>query len=139
MANFKLNLYTPSGVIVRGLECNDILIPTVRGEINILPEHTHFLTQLDTGILTAKNKDVVNKFSVTAGVCKILKDEITILSYTSEAYEKIDLDRAESALKRAEIKLSEEAMDAEEQLKYQRKLARAKMRIELVKSHMKKH
>jgi F-type H+-transporting ATPase subunit epsilon len=139
MANFKLNLYTPSGVIVRGLECNDILIPTVRGEINILPEHTHFLTQLDTGILTAKNKNGVRKFSVTAGVCKVLKDEITILSYTSEADEKIDLIRAESALKRAEIKLNEEAMNSEDQLKHQRKLARAKIRIELYKTYIKKH
>ncbi len=141
MANFKLNLYTPNGVVVKGLECNDVLIPTSRGQINILPEHTHFLTQLGTGVLTAKKgSDSVKQYSVTAGVCKVLKNEITILSYTSETDEKIDLKRAEFALKTAEDKLSgKELLTEEDQIKYQRKLARANMRIQLVKQFSKKH
>ncbi len=81
---FKLNLYTPRGVVIKDLECNDIVIPTVRGEINILPEHTHILTELGTGILTAKTPMGPRHFSVTAGLCRVLKDTVTILSFTSE-------------------------------------------------------
>ena len=71
---FKLNLFTPKGVVIKDLECNDIVIPTVRGEINILPEHTHILTELSTGILTAKTPMGTRHFSVTAGLCRVLAD-----------------------------------------------------------------
>jgi F-type H+-transporting ATPase subunit epsilon len=134
MKNFKLNLYTPNGVIVKGLDCSDVLIPTVRGQVNVLTDHTHFLTQLDTGILTARNGDKTTQYTVTAGVCKVLKDEITILSYTSETDEKIDPERAKLALEKAEVKLSgKEVLTELELQKYQRKLQRANMRIQLVK------
>ncbi len=103
---FKLNLYTPKGVVIKGLECNDIVIPTVRGEINILPEHTHILTELSTGILTAKTASGVRHFSVTAGLCRVLADTVTILSFTSESQKDVDLERAKAAKAKATDRLS---------------------------------
>src|SRR6478736_9330119 len=97
MAAFKLNLFTPKGTVVKDLECNDIVIPTIRGEINILPEHTHILTELSTGLMTVKTPMGTRHFSVTAGLCRVLKDTVTILSFTSERAEDVDMERAKSA------------------------------------------
>jgi F-type H+-transporting ATPase subunit epsilon len=127
---FKLNLYTPKGVVIRELECNDIVIPTVRGEINILPEHTHILTELGTGILTAKTPNGVRNFSVTAGLCRVLKDNVTILSFTSERAEDIDVERAKSAKAKATDRLAgKENLTDVDLIKFRRKLERAEMRL----------
>jgi F-type H+-transporting ATPase subunit epsilon len=130
MAAFKLNLFTPKGVVIKDLECNDILIPTVRGEINILPEHTHILTELSTGVLTARTPMGTRHFSVTAGLCRVLKDTVTILSFTSERAEDIDLERAKSSKAKAMDRLSgKENLTDVDLIKFRRKLERAEMRI----------
>lgn len=127
---FKLNLYTPKGVVVKDLECNDIVIPTVRGEINILPEHTHILTELSTGILTAKTPMGTRNFSVTAGLCRVLADTVTILSFTSERAEDVDMERAKAAKAKAMDRLSgKENLTDVDLIKFRRKLERAEMRL----------
>lgn len=129
---FKLNLYTPKGVVIKNLECNDIVIPTVRGEINILPEHTHILTELSTGILTAKTPMGLRHFSVTAGLCRVLQDTITILSFTSERAEDIDLERARSAKAKAHDRLSgKDTLTDVDLIKFRRKMERAELRLRL--------
>jgi F-type H+-transporting ATPase subunit epsilon len=129
---FKLNLFTPKGVVIKELECNDITIPTVRGEINILPEHTHILTELGSGILTAKTGAGTRHFSVTAGLCRVLKDTVTILSFTSERAEEIDLERAKAAKSKALDRLSgKTSLSDVELIKFRRKLERAELRIRL--------
>jgi F-type H+-transporting ATPase subunit epsilon len=129
---FKLNLFTPKGVVIKYLECNDIVIPTVRGEINILPEHTHILTELSTGILTAKTSMGARHFSVTAGLCRVLKNTVTILSFTSERAEDIDLERAKSAKSKASDRLSgKQNLTDVDLIKFRRKLDRAELRLRL--------
>jgi F-type H+-transporting ATPase subunit epsilon len=129
---FKLNLFTPKGVVIKDLECNDITIPTVRGEINILPEHTHILTELSTGILTAKTSIGTRHFSVTAGLCRVLKDTVTVLSFTSETAATIDIERAKSAKAKAMDRLSgKESLNDVDLIKFRRKLERSELRIRL--------
>lgn len=131
-SSFKLNLYTPKGVVVRDLECNDITIPTVRGEINILPEHTHILTELSTGILTAKTSMGAKHFSVTAGLCRVLKDTVTILSFTSEKADEVNIERAKAAKAKAMDRLSgKESLTDVDLIKFRRKLERAELRVRL--------
>ena len=133
MAAFKLNLFTPKGTVVKGLDCVEITVPTVRGEINILPDHTHILTELGTGVLTAKTTDgSVRHFSVTAGLCRVMQDAVTILSFTSERPQDIDVERAKAAKAKAASRLAGEGnLSDVELIKFRRKLERADMRLRL--------
>ena len=132
MAAFKLNLFTPKGTVVKGLECNDIVIPTIRGEINVLPEHTHILTELSTGLMTVKTPMGTRHFSVTAGLCRVLKDTVTILSFTSERAEDVDMERAKAAKAKAIDRLSgKESLSDVDLIKFRRKLERAELRLRL--------
>ncbi len=133
MAAFKLNLFTPKGTVVKGIECSEITVPTVRGEINILPDHTHILTELGTGVLTAKTADgSVRHFSVTAGLCRVMQDAVTILSFTSERPQDIDVERAKAAKAKAASRLAGESnLSDVELIKFRRKLERADMRLRL--------
>ena len=131
---FTLNIYTPGGVVVRGLKCESLIIPTVTGVINVLPGHTHILGQLSTGVMTAVTGMGHRHFSCTAGLVKVLKNEITVLSYTTEKAEDIDIERAKSAKAKAESRLhSKEMLSNPEYIKFQRKLERAVTRIQLAK------
>lgn len=133
MAAFKLNLFTPKGTVVKGLDCAEITVPTVRGEINILPDHTHILTELGTGVLTAKTTDgSVRHFSVTAGLCRVMQDAVTILSFTSERPQDIDVERAKASRAKAASRLAGESnLSDVELIKFRRKLERADMRLRL--------
>lgn len=130
MAAFKLNLYTPKGVVIKDLECDDLVIPTVRGQINILPEHTHILTELSTGVMAVKTSMGTRHFTVTAGLCRVLKDTVTILAFTSEKAEDIDVERAKAAKAKAMDRLSgKEAISDVDLIKFRRKLERAELRL----------
>jgi F-type H+-transporting ATPase subunit epsilon len=133
MAAFKLNLFTPKGTVVKGLDCSEITVPTVRGEINILPDHTHILTELGTGVLTAKTTDgSIRHFSVTAGLCRVMQDAVTILSFTSERPQDIDVERAKASKAKAASRLAGESnLSDVELIKFRRKLERADMRLRL--------
>lgn len=129
---FSFELLTPVGVIIKDQQCSELTIPTVAGEIQVLANHTHILTQLSTGILTAKMSDNSKKyFAISTGVCKVLKDKISILAVTAEAPEKIDLGRATEAKKRAEEALNHQkkVMSDIDIIKQQRKIERAQARL----------
>ncbi|PIP91171.1 MAG: ATP synthase F1 subunit epsilon [Bdellovibrionales bacterium CG12_big_fil_rev_8_21_14_0_65_38_15] len=135
MKQFTVDVLTPSRAVARNIPAQALLIPTSRGQINVLPDHTHVVTQLSTGMLSIFGgaDDPDRHFTVTHGICKVLEDKIVILSNTSEEQHEIDLDRATRALKFAEDKLANEALDEEDHLKFHRKAERAKLRIQFAK------
>lgn len=136
MNHFTVDVLTPNRVVAKDVPAEALLIPTTRGQINVLPNHTHVVTQLSTGMLSifGDGNDPDRHFSVSHGICKVLEDKIVILSNTSEEEHEVNLERAERALKNAEGKLASESLDDVELVKYQRKAERARLRIQLAKS-----
>lgn len=132
MKEFTVDVLTPSRAVARNIPAQALLIPTSRGQINVLPDHTHVVTKLSTGMLSIFGgaDDPDRHFTVTHGICKVLEDKIVILSNTSEEQHEIDLERATRALKFAEGKLANEALSEEDHIKFHRKLERAKLRIQ---------
>jgi len=134
MNYFEVDILTPSKIIAKNLPAESLLIPTIRGQINVLENHTHIVTKLAPGVLSIfGGPDYGDRsFSVTTGVCKILENKIVILSQTSEESVDVDLERAKQALKRAEERLlASDGLSDEDILKYQRKAERARLRIQM--------
>lgn len=131
MSNFNLNIYTPSGVVVDGVHCEELSIPTDTGMITVLKGHTHIITELGTGVLTAKIGGGQSRhFTMAGGLCKVLGDTVTILAKTSESGEDIDQERAKAALAKAQSRLKDPSVSVEV-IKFQRKVERAKNRIKI--------
>ncbi|MCB9093292.1 MAG: ATP synthase F1 subunit epsilon [Halobacteriovoraceae bacterium] len=132
MSAFSLDILTPNGVVVKDLPCEELFIPTYEGEINVLKNHTHILTQLSTGVMMVVEPGGHNHyFHVTSGVCKILGGKVSVLSTTTETAKQIDTERAQKALQVAKHKLANETLSEDEHEKYQRKLKRAESRIKI--------
>ncbi len=134
MNYFVVDVLTPSKVIARNVPAESLLIPTSRGQINVLENHTHLVTKLSTGMLSLfGGADYADRnFLITVGVCKILDNRITIMANTAEESTDVDVERAKLALKSAEEKLKNiESLTGEEVEKYSRKIERAKIRIQM--------
>ena len=133
--NFTVSVYTPSRVLAKDVPAESLLVPTVRGQINLLRDHTHIVSRLETGTLSIFGgaDDSNRHFSVTAGICKVLEDKVVILSNAAEESHEIDKERAQKALQNAERVLNEsDSLDDDEIVKYRRKVERAKLRLQLV-------
>lgn len=134
MKYFSVDILTPSKIIAKNIPAESLLIPTVRGQINVLEGHTHIVTKLATGVLTVfGGTDYADRnFVLTTGVCKILEDKIVILSNTAEESTDVDVERAKLALKNAEDHLKNtDGLTAEEVEKYQHRVELAKIRIQM--------
>jgi F-type H+-transporting ATPase subunit epsilon len=134
MKYFTVDILTPSKIIAKNLPVESLLIPTVRGQINVLENHTHLVTKIDTGVLSVfGGADYGDRhFVLSTGVCKILDTKIVILSNTAEENSDVDVERAKLALTNATEKLKNtDGLSLEEVEKYRRKVERAKIRIQM--------
>ncbi len=132
MSNLTVDLLTPSGTIIKNFAGDEVKVPLLSGEIGVLTGHESLVGQLGSGIVEIKTASKVYRFFVSHGICKVEENRVLLLSTTSEPEDKIDLDRAKNALKRAQAKLANpDQLSSEELIKYQRKLDRAQARIQL--------
>jgi F-type H+-transporting ATPase subunit epsilon len=134
MKYFTVDILTPSKIIAKGIPSESLLIPTTRGQINILENHTHVITKIVPGILSVfGGPDYGDRnFVISTGVCKVLEDRVVILSNTAEESMDVDVERAKLALKNAEDHLrNTDGLTVEDIDRYQQKLERAKIRIQI--------
>jgi F-type H+-transporting ATPase subunit epsilon len=101
----KFEIATPERVVLKE-EILQVTVPTVEGEITILPKHSPLVSVLKPGVLELKKMDgSIEIVSVSGGFVEVLLNKIIILADTAERAEEIDLERAEEAKKRAEESL----------------------------------
>lgn len=92
-----------------------VVIPTVEGEIGILPGHIPLLTQVGAGELRVVKNGKTELLAVGNGFAQIDGDKISVLAESAITEEKIDVDAAEKALQRAQDALrGKESLDAAE-------------------------
>jgi F-type H+-transporting ATPase subunit epsilon len=92
-----------------------VVIPTVEGEIGILPGHIPLLTQVADGELRVTRGSQTEGLVVAGGFAEIEGDRVRILAEFAIDEAQIDEAAAEKAIQRAEEALKEkQEMDASE-------------------------
>jgi F-type H+-transporting ATPase subunit epsilon len=117
MAELRLEIVTAERVVYS--EEIDILVaPGIDGELGILPSHAPLLTVLKPGEIrvTKDGEDIY--MVVSGGFLEVLGTKATILADTAEDADDIDIDRAETALQRAQeyVEAAPAEMDLERAL-----------------------
>jgi len=98
----KFEIVTPERVVLKQ-EILQVSVPTMSGEITILPDHIPLVSILKPGIIELKKTDnVIEIMSVSGGFIEVLHDKIVILADTAERAEELDEARIHEAHKRAE-------------------------------------
>jgi len=99
--SLTLEIVTPDARVYSDT-IDTVVIPTVEGEIGILPGHIPLLTQIDHGELRVTKGSTVQFLAVGGGFAQISGDKVSVLAENAIQEEKIDAHAVENAMKRAE-------------------------------------
>src|SRR5947207_14574852 len=107
MANtLRLEIVTPEATVYSE-DVEMVTLPTVEGQIGILPQHVPLMTQMVPGEMIVR-KNGQNRFlAVGEGLVEISADHVAILTDLAVAAEDIDEAKAEEARQRAAARLRE--------------------------------
>ncbi len=132
MANSHLHLTitTPERVVYEG-DVQSVTVPTIDGEIGVLPHHVPLVSVLAAGELHAiTTAGESQPMAVSGGFIEVNDNNVIILADTAEHAHEIDEQRAIEAHARAAKLLSERVADvdyAEVQAVLSKELARLKV------------
>jgi F-type H+-transporting ATPase subunit epsilon len=109
-----LEIVTPEARVYSDV-IETVVIPTVEGEIGILPGHIPLLTQVQAGELRVSKNGRTEYLAVGNGFAEIDGDKVSVLAESAIDEAKIDEDAVEKAQTRAEEALrNRESMDPAE-------------------------
>lgn len=128
---------TPEGVMTE-VAATSVTIPTVDGEITVLPNHIPLVSVLRPGVITVReNDDTEEHLAVSGGFVQVTADEVNVLADTAERADDIDTTRAEAGRRQAEEAMAGQLAEqerAEVSASLQRNLARLRA-AELLQHH----
>src|SRR5579862_3925124 len=97
----SLEIVTPERLLVRE-DVNAVQVPAATGYLGILPGHAPMLAELGTGFLNYEAGGKRWYLAVHTGYLEVLNDKVRVLATAAERAEEIDVERARTAMKRAE-------------------------------------
>ena len=101
-----LEIVTPEAKVYSDT-IDSVVIPTVEGEIGVLPGHIPLLTQIAHGELRVSKGNTTQWLAIGGGFAQIDGDTVRVLAENAITEEKIDENAVENAMKRAEQELKE--------------------------------
>jgi len=104
--NFRVEVVTPtSSKTFDGVR--HVRAPGIDGNFGVLARHIPAIIALKPGEVQIDSGEQQQLLSVSGGYCEIQRERILLLVETAESPEDIDVERAQSALERAQKMLSE--------------------------------
>ena len=133
--NIRLEIVTPSKIVVSE-DAQIVASPGTLGEFGVLRGHTPFMTTLKTGAIRYTDAGGAEHYVfVSGGFAEALPDKVTVLAESAERRADIDLERAKSALERAEKRLAQDRSKEEvDFVRARAALERAIQRIRLAEA-----
>ncbi|MBU4387923.1 MAG: F0F1 ATP synthase subunit epsilon [Proteobacteria bacterium] len=105
--NIILEVVTPEKSVVSE-EAKIVVAPGSLGEFGVLIGHTPFLSTLKVGSLRYMDANNVERYVfISGGFAEALPGKVTVLAESAERRRDIDLERAKSAMERAQKRLSD--------------------------------
>lgn len=101
-----LEIVTPESKVYSDT-IDTVVIPTVEGEVGILPGHIPLLTQVEDGELRVTKGGVTQFLAVSGGFAEVESDCVRVLAEHAISEDRIDEKAVEEALKRAQTQLAE--------------------------------
>ena len=110
--HIDLQIVTPERLLVQE-QVDEVEVPGSKGYFGVLPGHTPMLASLAVGELWYRKGQEKIFLSIAYGFAEVLPDRVTILARLAERAEDIDIERAESARRRAEERLAQSKSDVD--------------------------
>lgn len=91
MNTLHLKIITPKKIVLDE-EASAVSIPTFKGEITVLPHHTHLFALLVEGVIKIKRENKEDYLAIGGGYLETDGDELHIL--VTRAYNQSEIDQA---------------------------------------------
>lgn len=107
MSTLHVRILTPSKV-VKEEEATSVTVPSVDGEITILPKHVKLLSLLNEGVLTLRNEKAEDHLAIGGGYLETNGKNLNILVSRAYGQTEINEDITKKALEEAKNIMKEE-------------------------------
>ena len=107
-SRLDLQIVTPDRLLVHE-QVDEVQIPGIDGYFGVLPGHTPLLAALSVGELWYRKGQDKTYLSIAFGFAEVLPDRVSVLAQLAERAEEIDVERAETARKRATERLDQKS------------------------------
>jgi F-type H+-transporting ATPase subunit epsilon len=104
--SLTLEIVTPEARVYSDT-VDSVVIPTVEGEIGVLPGHIPLLTQVADGELRVTKGSAISYLVIGGGFAEIDGDKVSVLAEHAISEEQIDEKLVEDAMRRAEQAIRE--------------------------------
>lgn len=139
MKNIKIKIVTPERTVYED-EASQATLPTIDGEITVLPDHIPYITALKAGEIMLKKGEEIIHLATSGGFIEFNNNTLTMLTDTVERAEEIDIKRAEEAKQRAEeLQKQRITLDDMEYAKTAALVEKELARIKVARKHRTKH
>jgi len=112
MAQLHLKIVTPEKLLIDE-QVDQVNIPTVEGQIGILPHHANLMAKLKPGELVIKKGGKQESLAMGDGFLQMTDNTLTIMTDLATYAQDIDERAVEEAKKRAEQALEQKLSDEE--------------------------
>ncbi|MBW7888175.1 MAG: F0F1 ATP synthase subunit epsilon [Bacteroidetes bacterium] len=128
--NFHLDIVTPTKTIYSG-EVQSFTAPGVIGSFQVLFNHAPLLSSIGIGEVKLTGSDGKNShFATSGGFVEVKSNKVILLAESAERSDEINVERAESAKKRAAERLEKRTKEIDAE-RAQLALARALNRLKV--------
>ena len=127
MTSFPLKIVTPDGLIYDG-EAEKLIVRTTSGDVAILARHINYVAPLGMGRAVVVSNGQRRTAACIGGMLSVVDGEVTLVPTTFEWADKIDAERVEASLKKANVILGNQKSTDSEIALAQARLHRALVR-----------
>ncbi len=90
MSQLTVDIVTAKHPFLEGVTAASVTLPGTKGTLQILPQHTTFLTSLEVGPVILEGTEGTGRFVVAGGFAEVAADHVRILADQAIAAEGID-------------------------------------------------
>ena len=118
----KLSLFTPEKTLIENKELKELLVPSVKGYLGILPGHAPLVSLLKAGVLKYLPKDSDNWESLALGwgYLEVYPEGVRILAVSAETKETLDKAQVTKDLKQILAQLEKIDLEPKEREKLEK-------------------
>ncbi|MBP2651105.1 MAG: atpC 2 [Firmicutes bacterium] len=102
----RLDIVTPERIIFSE-DVNMVIARATDGDLGVLPGHAPLIAGLDIWPLRIMKDEGEQEIAICGGFIEVRPEKVSILASCAELPEEIDVERAENAKNRAEMRLKE--------------------------------
>ncbi len=111
-------------------QAEEVILPSITGQLGILTGHAPLLTALETGVMRVRADKTWVPIALMGGFAEVDKNEVTVLVNGAERGDAIDKDtaKAEYAIAETQYNQSQNAGDKQEQIQASQAYKKARAR-----------